>query len=68
MSIHKNEKIKSYESDYDEAICFMKKENFKIECDTGWNLITYQYFGLGWIKQLGNRFNNYLPNEFRILR
>jgi NOL1/NOP2/fmu family ribosome biogenesis protein len=68
MSIHKNEYIKTYESDYDESIRFMKKDNFKIECDNGWILITYQYFGLGWIKQLGNRFNNYLPNEFRILR
>lgn len=68
MSIHKNEFIKTYESDYDESIRFMKKDNFKIECDNGWILITYQYFGLGWIKQLGNRFNNYLPNEFRILR
>lgn len=68
MSIHKNEQIKTHESDYDEAIRFMKKENFKIDCVNGWILITFNNLGLGWIKQLGNRFNNYLPNEFRIIK
>jgi NOL1/NOP2/fmu family ribosome biogenesis protein len=30
--------------------------------------MTFNGFGFGWIKHLGNRLNNYLPNEFRILR
>lgn len=68
LSIHKNEQIKMYDCENDEAIRFMKKENFKIDCDNGWVLISHKQFGLGWIKQLGNRFNNYLPNDFRILK
>jgi NOL1/NOP2/fmu family ribosome biogenesis protein len=68
LSIHKNEQIKIYDCENDEAIRFMKKENFKIDCDNGWVLISHKQFGLGWIKQLGNRFNNYLPNDFRILK
>lgn len=68
LSIYKNEQIKIYDCENDEAIRFMKKENFKIDCDNGWVLISHKQFGLGWIKQLGNRFNNYLPNDFRILK
>lgn len=68
LSIHKNSGINTYECSYEEAILFMKKENFKLNCANGWILLTYKDFGLGWVKQLGNRFNNYLPNECRILK
>ncbi|MFY7840347.1 MAG: methyltransferase RsmF C-terminal domain-like protein [Lacibacter sp.] len=33
----------------------------------GWALATYNGFGLGWMKLLGNRMNNYYPKEWRIL-
>ncbi|MFO0321796.1 MAG: methyltransferase RsmF C-terminal domain-like protein [Bacteroidota bacterium] len=68
LSIHKNKSIKVYEINKAEAIRFLKKENLKIDCDQGWILVRYKSLGLGWIKQLGNRFNNYLPNEFRIMK
>lgn len=68
MSIHKSNDIAIYECTLEEAILFLKKVNVKIESENGWILISYKGFGLGWIKQLGNRFNNYLPNEFRILK
>ncbi|MBP9193437.1 MAG: hypothetical protein KBF57_02045 [Saprospiraceae bacterium] len=31
-----------------------------------WMIVTYQNLGLGWIKNLGNRINNYLPGHLRI--
>ena len=52
----------------DEALYFLKKEDFSLPTlsPAGWNLVTFQGLGLGWIKKLPNRANNYLPNEFRI--
>ncbi|MEO6404970.1 MAG: RNA methyltransferase [Ferruginibacter sp.] len=35
--------------------------------DQGWALITYKKIGIGWIKVLKNRVNNYYPNGWRIL-
>ena len=67
-SIHKSQKIEAIECMEDEALKFFKKELQVIAGNKGWNLMTYKGFGLGWIKQLGNRLNNYLPNEFRILK
>lgn len=32
----------------------------------GWYIVNYQGQGLGWIKALGNRVNNYLPKHWRI--
>ncbi len=49
-----------------DALRFLKRENFVLEAPKGWLLIKYEGLGLGWIKNLGNRFNNYLPNEWRI--
>ncbi len=67
-SIHRSASIQHIECSYEEALLFLKKELQHIEGNKGWNLMTYQGFGLGWIKHLGNRLNNYLPNEFRILK
>jgi 16S rRNA C967 or C1407 C5-methylase (RsmB/RsmF family)/NOL1/NOP2/fmu family ribosome biogenesis protein len=68
LSIHQSSVITKIECDEEHAIKFLKKELAHIDGSKGWNLMTYQNFGIGWIKQLGNRINNYLPNEFRILK
>lgn len=68
LSIHRSKQIQHIECSEEEAIHFLKKDLQKIEGDKGWNLMCYQGFGLGWIKNLGNRLNNYLPNELRILK
>ncbi len=68
LSIHCLDAVQHIECNEEESIKFLKKELNMIEGYKGWNLMTYQGFGLGWIKHLGNRINNYLPNEFRILR
>lgn len=49
-----------------EALLFLKKENLQLEAPKGWLLATYQGLGLGWVKGLGNRINNYLPKDWRI--
>lgn len=68
LSIHQSDAIGKIVCDEAQAIQFLKKELNQIEGHKGWNLITYQGFGIGWIKHLGIRINNYLPNEFRILK
>jgi 16S rRNA C967 or C1407 C5-methylase (RsmB/RsmF family)/NOL1/NOP2/fmu family ribosome biogenesis protein len=67
-SIYKAEGIQSIECTPEQALKFLKKELQVIEGPKGWNLMRYKGFGIGWIKNLGNRINNYLPNDFRILK
>lgn len=50
-----------------DALLYLKKELQQLAAETkGWILIKYNNTGLGWCKNLGNRINNYLPNEWRI--
>jgi len=67
-SIHRSDSVQHIDCTEDQALHFLKKELQQIEGEKGWNLMSYQGYGLGWIKHLGNRINNYLPNEFRILK
>lgn len=67
-SIYRSPGVPSIACTEEEGLKFMKKELQSIAGDKGWNLVTWQGFGLGWVKNLGNRINNYLPNEFRILK
>ena len=68
LSIHKSKQIQTIDCTEEESIQFLKKELQIIDGQKGWNLMTFNGFGFGWIKHLGNRLNNYLPNEFRILK
>lgn len=68
LSNHKSLGIRKIDCTEEESIKFLKKELNAIEGEKGWNLMTFQGFGLGWVKHLGNRINNYLPNEYRILK
>jgi 16S rRNA C967 or C1407 C5-methylase (RsmB/RsmF family)/NOL1/NOP2/fmu family ribosome biogenesis protein len=50
-----------------EAITFLKKDDIMPHStEKGWNLITYRKIPLGWVKNLGNRFNSAYPKEWRI--
>jgi NOL1/NOP2/fmu family ribosome biogenesis protein len=51
-----------------DALSFLRKEVFSIpeNASKGWLLICYNGYPLGWIKNLGNRFNNYYPKEWRV--
>ncbi len=67
-SLYRSPAVQAIDCTQEEGLKFMKKELQSIAGDKGWNLMSYQGYGLGWIKNLGNRINNYLPNEIRILK
>ena len=51
----------------EEALAFLRKKDLSYtDLPLGWVLLTYQKLSLGWIKNLGNRVNNYYPKEWRI--
>lgn len=64
-----NKNIAVLDLDLEQAIKFLKKENFEhSSVSKGLVLVTYKNMGLGWAKVLPNRVNNYFPNELRILK
>jgi NOL1/NOP2/fmu family ribosome biogenesis protein len=50
------------------ALSYLRKQDIKPVAPQGWCLLTYEGLGLGWIKNLPNRANNYYPSEWRILK
>jgi len=57
----------TYELHLDQALDFLRKNDQEIaDLPIGWVLISYQNLPLGWVKNLGNRVNNYFPKEWRI--
>ncbi len=67
LSIHRSKSIPQIELNKEQALKFLKKEEADITLnDKGWFLLTYKGLGLGWIKSIGNRYNNYLPKHWRI--
>ncbi len=69
LSLNISTKVNVVDLDKENALAFLRKNNFiTSESKKGFTLITYKNYGLGWAKLLGNRINNYLPNELRILK
>ncbi len=51
----------------EDAILYMQKNNFELATSyMGWLLLTVNGLGIGWVKNLGNRFNNYFPKNMRV--
>ena len=51
----------------EDAITYLKRDDiFPQSTKLGWNLITYRNIPLGWVKNLGNRYNSTFPKEWRI--
>ena len=51
----------------EEAITYLKRDEISPQsAERGWNLVTYRHIPLGWVKNLGNRFNSAYPKEWRI--
>ncbi|TDB69269.1 RNA methyltransferase [Arundinibacter roseus] len=49
------------------SLQFLKKESLLLpDAPKGWLLAQHKGLGLGWMKNLGNRTNNYLPKDWRI--
>jgi 16S rRNA C967 or C1407 C5-methylase (RsmB/RsmF family)/NOL1/NOP2/fmu family ribosome biogenesis protein len=67
MSIDANENIPCLNVNKEQALRFLKREEMGIaDVEKGWLVVRYNGLGLGWIKSLGNRVNNYLPKHWRI--
>ncbi|MEI7422959.1 MAG: RNA methyltransferase [Prolixibacteraceae bacterium] len=51
----------------EQALSFLKRDDFQLNfTEKGWNLMAYKGLPLGWAKNLGSRFNNAYPKEWRI--
>lgn len=61
-----NRDLPSIELTLEQALSYLHGDTFAIEGKHGFNLICYQNEPLGWIKHIGNRFNNLYPKEWRI--
>lgn len=56
-----------FELTKEEALGYLRKEDIQPkDLPEGWVLVTFQNMPLGWLKNLGNRVNNYYPKEWRI--
>jgi 16S rRNA C967 or C1407 C5-methylase (RsmB/RsmF family)/NOL1/NOP2/fmu family ribosome biogenesis protein len=67
LGIDTNSSLPGIELTKDQALRFLKREDMGIDTpDKGWLMMRYSGLGLGWIKSLGNRINNYLPKQWRI--
>lgn len=55
------------ELDEERAIDYLKKAPILLSTEErGWVLVKFKGLNLGWVKNLGNRTNNYYPKEWRI--
>ncbi len=69
LSLILKKEINRTELTYEQAISYLRKDDLRFEgAKTGWSLMCYKGYGLGWAKILPNRINNYLPKELRILK
>jgi 16S rRNA C967 or C1407 C5-methylase (RsmB/RsmF family)/NOL1/NOP2/fmu family ribosome biogenesis protein len=62
-------KVERVELDQVQAIAYLQKKELKgLDLSSGWKLVTFENYPLGWINVLANRINNYYPKESRILK
>jgi 16S rRNA C967 or C1407 C5-methylase (RsmB/RsmF family)/NOL1/NOP2/fmu family ribosome biogenesis protein len=54
------------ELDKEAALNFLRGDTFTLPGEIGYTIIAHQGQALGWIKHLGNRFNNLYPKDWRI--
>lgn len=69
LSIHLKAGTPVIETNTRQALTFLKKETFDPGAyQPGIYQVAYQGLGLGWVKLMPNRMNNYLPANWRILK
>ncbi len=67
LSTDRSTSLRLIDLNKEQALKFLKKEETGLTLDErGWFLVAYEGMALGWVKSLGNRFNNYLPKHWRI--
>lgn len=63
----KKEVFETIEIDRKQALKYLARQDFALDGKTlGWKLICYKHHPLGFIKHMGNRWNNYYPMSWRI--
>lgn len=70
LSNYINKDFSSIEVNTDEALQYLKKSELRLNTDIerGFCLVKFEGHPIGWAKNIGNRFNNYLPKDWRILK
>ncbi|MBK8444460.1 MAG: RNA methyltransferase [Sphingobacteriales bacterium] len=66
-----NNQLQSIELNISDAQSYLKKENFELKNvsqNFGWTLAKFNGLPLGWLKLMPNRYNNYYPTNWRILK
>jgi len=67
LSLDKNPALPTWALSKEEALNFLKKEELPVPAiSSGWYIVSYEGRGLGWVKVMKNRINNYLPKNWRI--
>ncbi len=67
LSLSLGDNISKVDLNYDEAMEFLRCNNSGMSLPLGWHLATYMNMGLGWLKSVQGRNNNYFPKSWRIL-
>lgn len=68
LSLDRSIDIPTVELNKMDSLRYLKRELNEVDSPhKSWVLATYHGLGIGWLKNLGNRINNYLPAEYRIL-
>ena len=71
VSLWVNPAIAGFEMDRAQSLQYLKSQPPDLETEgvlTGWYLALYEGIGLGWMKILPGRVNNYYPRNWRILK
>ena len=67
LSIDRSPHLPTVALSREQALRFLKKEEVAWpDMQKGWCIVTYNGHGLGWIKALTGRVNNYLPKHWKI--
>jgi len=66
FSSYLSKNVKHIELTKKEALLYLKGETFSVEPGNGYAVVCFEGIPLGWIKLIGNRFNNNYPKEWRI--
>ncbi len=68
LSLDRNPGLPTWTLSREDALRFLKKEELMPPpgAGRGWYVAAYEGRGLGWVKVLSNRVNNYLPKGWRI--
>lgn len=67
LHVHCLPELPAIEADLPTALEFLRKNTPDLPLVAkGWHLLRYQGLNLGWIKALGNRYNNYYPKHWRV--